>query len=114
MLANEKKNAKPLKLHQKSKKQNEDSDPYFIKCLNAIYLGEWAYIKEIDSDVPSGIGRLYTESRIMEGEIKTIIKPEQFKRIREIVRKLRDGQDGDDNNFQFDFKHESPMNQFNS
>jgi hypothetical protein len=36
-------------------------DPYIIRCMEALYIGEWKFNNDIHSSVPGGIGRLYTE-----------------------------------------------------
>lgn len=71
LMAHEKKNIKPMNISKNSNEKNSLPDPYYIRSMDAVYVGEWVLDKEIDQVVPGGLGRLYTEERIIEGEIVT-------------------------------------------
>lgn len=64
---------KPLKLTRRRRVANELKDPYYIPSLNAIYIGEWVYEKRITDNFPSGIGRLYFDDELYEGELKSTL-----------------------------------------
>jgi hypothetical protein len=71
MTSIDRKKNKPLNIKAPARIDNFLPDPYYIRSLNAVYIGEWVYNPNIYDEVPGGIGRLYTETEIYEGEIIT-------------------------------------------
>ena len=67
MKANERKGKKFLQITRSQPKGSYIANPYKIRSLDSIYIGEWIYNQTILSTVPGGIGRLYTNDDIMEG-----------------------------------------------
>ena len=67
MKAHERKGKKQLSITRLHPEGQYDPDPYLIRYISAIYVGEWKYNSTLMSSVPGGIGRLYTEDEIMEG-----------------------------------------------
>lgn len=79
LMAHEKKNIKPMNISKNANEKNYLPDPYYLRSMDSVYVGEWVLDKEIDQVVPGGLGRLYTEERIIEGEIITkVLQIEMF------------------------------------
>ena len=73
MKANERKGKKFLQISRTQPKGTYIANPFKIRSLQAIYIGEWKYNSTLLSTVPGGIGRLYTVDEIIEGELVSII-----------------------------------------
>ena len=73
MKFNEKKGKKILTITRGHGAGQILQDPYLIRIMSAIYVGQWKYNQDIDSTVPGGLGRLYKEDEIMQGEIMTTV-----------------------------------------
>jgi len=67
MQANEKKGKKIKKIKRQHPEGKKLPDPYNIRSINCIYIGEWVYSGLFNSSIPGGLGRLYKEDEIMEG-----------------------------------------------
>lgn len=48
-------------------------NPYVLRYQDCIYIGQWIYNNSLNATVPGGIGRLYKEDEIMEGQFLTVI-----------------------------------------
>ena len=65
MKANERKGKKFLQIARTIPKGSYIPNPFKIRSLQAIYIGEWKYNSALLSTVPGGIGRLYTVDEII-------------------------------------------------
>jgi hypothetical protein len=57
--ANERRIKKTLKVDLTAIEGNQIDEVFYIESQKAFYIGEWAYDRTFQSDVPCGIGRLY-------------------------------------------------------
>ena len=72
LMANDRRHHRPLVIrNKKANELNALPNPYYLRYLKAVYIGEWVLDKDCNQVVPGGLGRLYTEDRIIEGEILT-------------------------------------------
>lgn len=74
LMNHEKRQHKPLTLTKNANSKNFLPNPYYIRCLDAVYIGEWVLDIQSNQVVPGGLGRLYSSDRIIEGEILTKVK----------------------------------------
>lgn len=77
MKANEKKGKKFLQISRTQGKGSHIPNPFKIRCMEGIYIGEWKYNGALLSTVPGGIGRLYTVDEIIEGQLVTEVDEKQ-------------------------------------
>jgi hypothetical protein len=61
LMAHEKRNNKDIKVSKNASDKNFIPNPYYIRSMDAIYIGEWVLDKNVDQEVPGGLGRLYTD-----------------------------------------------------
>lgn len=72
LMIHEKRHHRPLLvINKQANGNNYLPDPYYIRSMKAVYIGEWVLDKHCNHVVPGGLGRLYCEDRIIEGEIFT-------------------------------------------
>jgi hypothetical protein len=60
LMAHEKRHSKPISIAKGITKQNYLPDPYYIRSMEAIYIGEWQLDMDTSLLLPGGLGRLYT------------------------------------------------------
>jgi hypothetical protein len=72
LMNHEKRHHRPLVIaNKRANDKNYLPDPYYIRSMKAVYIGEWVLDKDCNQVVPGGLGRLYCDDRIIEGEILT-------------------------------------------